>query len=99
MTNDTTGAVARTHYLTVAEVAEDLRVAPMTVYRMIHAGALKAHRLGHRTYRIPASEYADYKQQLEHDATARQQRSTTPPVPHIPGQTSLPAATDGLAAL
>lgn len=93
----TNTTIPQTQYVTVAEVAEDLRVAPMTVYRMIHDGKLQALRLGRRTYRIPAEEYAAYKHQLHADATARQQHATS--VPHIPGQTSIPAATDGLSAL
>lgn len=88
----------QTTYLTVGEIAEDLRVARMTVYRMIHAGTLRAICLGRRTYRVPVEEYARYRQQLDAEADQRQQRTTS--VPHIPGQTSiLPAATDGIAAL
>lgn len=37
--------------LTVAEVARALRVNPMTVYRAIERGELKAHRVG-RAVRI-----------------------------------------------
>jgi excisionase family DNA binding protein len=80
--------VAQTTYLTVAEVAEDLRVVPMTVYRMIHRGELTAICLGARTYRIPAGEYATYKAKLHADATARTRPA---PVPHIPGQTEISA--------
>lgn len=94
MTNDT---FPRTQYLTVAEIAEDLRVAPMTVYRKINDGTLRAIRLGRRTYRIPAEDYAAYKRTLETEATERQQHATSAPV--IPGQTMIPAATDGIAAL
>jgi excisionase family DNA binding protein len=90
----TDNTIPRTQYLKVSEVAEDLRVAPMTVYRMIHGGTLKAHRLGRRTYRILATDYHRYKAQLETDATARTD------TPRIPGQLEiLPAATDGLCAL
>lgn len=41
-------------FLTVAEVAEMMRVSNMTVYRMVHAGELPAVRFG-RSYRIPES--------------------------------------------
>jgi excisionase family DNA binding protein len=41
-------------FLTVAEVAEMMRVSNMTVYRMIHAGEIPAIRFG-RSFRIPES--------------------------------------------
>lgn len=40
-----------TDYLTVAEIAPMLRVAKMTVYRLIHSGELRARRFG-QSYRI-----------------------------------------------
>ena len=45
--------------LTAREVATALRVSPMTVYRMVSAGALRALRVG-RQVRIPADEVAAY---------------------------------------
>ena len=45
-------------FLTVAEVAELMRVSKMTVYRMVHAGELPAIRFG-RSYRVPESSVAD----------------------------------------
>lgn len=44
-------------FLTVAEVAEMMRVSNMTVYRLVHAGALPAVRFG-RSFRIPESAVA-----------------------------------------
>ena len=41
-------------FLTVAEVAEMMRVSNMTVYRLVHSGELPAVRFG-RSYRIPES--------------------------------------------
>jgi excisionase family DNA binding protein len=41
-------------FLTVAEVAEMMRVSSMTVYRMVHSGDLPAVRFG-RSFRIPES--------------------------------------------
>lgn len=41
-------------FLTVAEVAELMRVSKMTVYRLVHAGELPAIRFG-RSYRVPES--------------------------------------------
>ncbi len=45
-------APARTKFLTVAEVAQMLRVSRMTVYRWIHAGDMPAVRFG-RSFRVP----------------------------------------------
>lgn len=39
-------------FLTVAEVADLLRVSKMTVYRMVHAGDIPAVRVG-RSFRVP----------------------------------------------
>jgi len=44
-------------FLTVAEVAEMMRVSNMTVYRLVHAGELPAVRFG-RSFRIPESAVA-----------------------------------------
>lgn len=41
----------RPRYLTVAEVAQDMRVSTMTVYRLIKSGELGAVRVG-KSYRI-----------------------------------------------
>ena len=45
--------------LTVAEVAEKLRVSTMTVYRLIQREELPALRIG-RSYRIDRSDLDDY---------------------------------------
>ena len=39
-------------FVTVAEVAQLMRVSKMTVYRMIHAGELPAMRVG-KSFRVP----------------------------------------------
>ena len=39
-------------FLTVAEVAEVMRVSKMTVYRLVHSGEMPAVRFG-RSYRVP----------------------------------------------
>jgi excisionase family DNA binding protein len=44
-----TGSV---RYLTVAEVADHIRVSKMTVYRLVHSGELEAVRVG-RSFRVP----------------------------------------------
>ena len=45
--------------LTVAEVADLLRVSNMTVYRLIKAGQIGAIRVG-KNYRIPQADLDDY---------------------------------------
>ena len=42
----------RLRYLTVAEVADTMRVSKMTVYRLVHGGELPALRVG-RSFRVP----------------------------------------------
>lgn len=44
--------LAKTRFLTVAEVATIMRVSKMTVYRLCHTGELDALRVG-RSFRIP----------------------------------------------
>ncbi|MBK4349001.1 helix-turn-helix domain-containing protein [Lacisediminihabitans changchengi] len=46
--------LAEVRFLTVAEVADMMRVSKMTVYRMVHAGDLPAIRFG-RSFRVPES--------------------------------------------
>ena len=45
--------------LTAAEVAEDLRVSTMTVYRLIRRGELPAVRVG-RNYRVRLADLESY---------------------------------------
>ncbi len=45
--------------LTAAEVAEDLRVSTMTVYRLIRRGDLPAVRVG-RNYRVRLTDLEHY---------------------------------------
>ena len=56
MTNEDNGT-----FLTVAEVAEIMRVSKMTVYRLVHSGELPAVRVG-RSFRVhekAVNEYLD----------------------------------------
>lgn len=50
---------AEQHLLTVAEVAEVMRVSNMTVYRLIRSGELVATRVG-RSYRIWDNDVRSY---------------------------------------
>ena len=45
--------------LTAAEVAEQLRVSTMTIYRLIRRGELPAVRVG-RNYRVRTQDLDDY---------------------------------------
>lgn len=45
--------------LTVAEVADRLRVSKMTVYRLLHDGDLRCVRI-RGSYRVPESALRDY---------------------------------------
>ena len=46
-------------FLTVAEVAEMMRVSKMTVDRLVHAGDLPAVRVG-RSFRVHEKAVSDY---------------------------------------
>jgi excisionase family DNA binding protein len=46
-------------FVTVAEVAQMMRVSKMTVYRLVHAGDLPAIRVG-RSFRVPEEAVHDY---------------------------------------
>lgn len=46
-------------FLTVAEVAELMRVSKMTVYRLVHSGELPAVRVG-RSFRVHEQAVQDY---------------------------------------
>ena len=53
--------------LTPHEMAARLRVSPMTVYRLIHAGEIRAKRVG-RAFRIPESAANEYLRDAEYVA-------------------------------
>jgi excisionase family DNA binding protein len=46
-------------FLTVAEVAQVMRVSRMTVYRLVHSGELPAVRVG-RSFRVPERTVHEY---------------------------------------
>jgi excisionase family DNA binding protein len=54
-------------FLTVAEVAEIMRVSKMTVYRLVHAGDMPAVRFG-RSYRVPEQAVTEALQRPIADA-------------------------------
>jgi excisionase family DNA binding protein len=57
-------------FLTVAEVAEMMRVSKMTVYRLVHSGEMPAVRFG-RSYRVPESAVEKYLHGAIGDAGSR----------------------------
>jgi excisionase family DNA binding protein len=52
-------AQQRARFLTVAEVADIMRVSTMTVYRLIKAGELRAVRVG-KSYRLAEDDVDRY---------------------------------------
>ncbi|WP_018023205.1 helix-turn-helix domain-containing protein [Corynebacterium ulceribovis] len=54
-------------FLTVAEVAEIMRVSKMTVYRLVHSGELPAVRVG-RSFRVHDSAVKEYLDASFYDA-------------------------------
>jgi len=52
-------AQQRARFLTVAEVADIMRVSSMTVYRLIKAGDLRAARVG-KSYRVTEDDVDRY---------------------------------------
>ncbi len=53
------GRLAGARFMTVAEVAEVMRVSRMTVYRMVHDQTIASVRVG-RSFRVPESAVHDY---------------------------------------
>ena len=51
--------LSEVRFLTVAEVADMMRVSKMTVYRLVHAGTLPAIRVG-RSFRVPERAVHQY---------------------------------------
>lgn len=62
MTELPQGTQGTPRFLTVAEVADLMRVSRMTVYRMVHSGQLPAIRMG-RSFRVPKKAVDDLIEQ------------------------------------
>lgn len=58
---------AGTTFLTVAEVAAQVRVSKMTVYRLVHGGELEAVRVG-RSFRVSEQAVRDYLERSFYEA-------------------------------
>jgi excisionase family DNA binding protein len=57
--DETDQPLGQVKFLTVAEVAQIMRVSKMTVYRLVHAGSLPAVKVG-RSFRVPERAVHDY---------------------------------------
>ncbi|HNA99066.1 MAG TPA: helix-turn-helix domain-containing protein [Marmoricola sp.] len=53
------GELSEVRFLTVAEVAQMMRVSKMTVYRLVHSGELPAVRVG-RSFRVSEEDVHEY---------------------------------------
>ena len=51
-------------WMTIAEIAHELRVSKMTVYRLVHIGDLPSTRIG-RSFRVRSSAVTTYLQKQE----------------------------------
>ncbi|GAB3534659.1 helix-turn-helix domain-containing protein [Arthrobacter tecti] len=60
---------ADVRFLTVAEVADVMRVSKMTVYRLVHSGEMPAVQFG-RSYRVPESAVEQYLRSASVDGEA-----------------------------
>lgn len=47
-------------FYSVAEIAEILQVSTQLVYALIRQGAISAHKVGDRQYRIAESDFKEY---------------------------------------
>lgn len=54
-------------FLTVAEVADRMRVSKMTVYRLVHSGELPAVRFG-RSFRVQRNAVEDLIRAARYEA-------------------------------
>lgn len=59
MAKNLPGDMSEVKFLTVAEVAEMMRVSKMTVYRLVHNGDLPAVRVG-RSFRVSEKDVDEY---------------------------------------
>ena len=60
-------------FMTVTEVADIMRVSKMTVYRLIHSGAMPALRVG-KSFRVPEAPVAQMPQAGTADHSGGQAR-------------------------
>jgi excisionase family DNA binding protein len=51
--------MSESRFLTIAEVAAQMRVSKMTVYRLVHSGELPAVRVG-RSFRVTEDDVNEY---------------------------------------
>ena len=72
-------------WLTVKEVASQLRVAAATVYALVKSGRLKSHRigLGRGTIQISSTDVVDYLERVESTTPEVLRSRTTAKLKHI----------------
>jgi excisionase family DNA binding protein len=61
------GDMSEAKFLTIAEVAQMMRVSKMTVYRLVHNGELPALRVG-RSFRVTEHDVDEYLRKSFFDA-------------------------------
>jgi len=54
----------KAQFYTVPETAKILRFSPLTIYKWIKKGKIKAAKFGNRSYRISRKELANFFQSL-----------------------------------
>lgn len=62
------GPIHEGYMLSIQKVSEQLAISRSLVYAEIHAGNLRAHCFGKRTYRVSEEDLASYKEQHGHIA-------------------------------
>ncbi|MCL8023842.1 helix-turn-helix domain-containing protein [Nocardioides bruguierae] len=67
MAPNPSGDISEAKFLTVAEVAQMMRVSKMTVYRLVHNGDLPAVRVG-RSFRVREEDASEYLRKSFYDA-------------------------------
>ncbi|TIC80125.1 helix-turn-helix domain-containing protein [Nocardioides sp. GY 10127] len=67
MASNPSGDISEAKFLTVAEVAQMMRVSKMTVYRLVHNGDLPAVRVG-RSFRVREEDASEYLRRSFYDA-------------------------------
>jgi excisionase family DNA binding protein len=65
--NERAAGLVQVKFLTVAEVAQVMRVSKMTVYRLVHSGELTAVRVG-KSFRVPEKAVHEYLRNAYFDA-------------------------------
>lgn len=60
-------------YLTVEEVAQELRLKPYTVREMLRNNKMPGHKFGEKEWRIEKTEYEEWKKQRRNQYNSSQE--------------------------